>query len=85
MSFAARIEVLATGEVSVKFSNESGAWHKVFSSVPLAAKEAERLGVFDSTARRHFEQVMDAAELGYADPNVDVRVNQLLSRGFTEV
>ena len=83
MSYAVKIEVLPTGEVSIDFFNKSEAWQKVFPSRALAAKEAERLGVFDSTARRLFEHVTDLADCGYLDRNVEVRVNRLLASGFT--
>ena len=84
MSFAAKIEVLATGEVSLVFFDKSEAWEKVYPSRSVAAKEAERLGVFDSTTRRLFEHVTNSGEYGYIDRQVDVRVNRLLSTGFTK-
>ena len=84
MAYAAKLEVLETGEVSLSFFNKSETWEKLFSSIPLAAKEAERLGVFDSTTRRQFEHATSLADLGYLDRHVEVRVHQLESRGYTQ-
>ena len=85
MVVAAKLEVLATGEVSLDFFNESEAWQKVFTSLTAAAKEAERLGVFDSATRRYVEHVTESTDRGYIDNHVEVRVNQLVPRGFTKL